>query len=789
MDFRAQRRSVRLKISCALAFGFVALSCSPSSNRISSPRLRGAASSTQPCPNSAKAKEQQAESNPSALSLPMPSISEISIRKAGGFLLTEGFGVEAGLESHKSIVTFSDGREKLTGNPKGMIDVLNIPACTEARPSMDAVTLKRCISRASWEDLSLSENRSQRDKLLSEPWAPRRVFKKCTASLTVDGHDFGDALSSGRLSGLQRLRVWTAEHCYQSSYARNVHLFLPSHEVVDEKLGVKGYVSLPLHKVDGIEFSRAVLAKGSGGGRAGDPDLTKKMFILRSMDGRSAETYQAAVRDGCLLKERPVSAESPFAKSKFVDCFTTADLATFKASVDLDDLSRSSFKEPLSQQTLAEARRQLVLDVLKKEKNRYNALQNANTSPVVQDLLKFLKVGADLFGFGELLISQLDGLGHARRFEAMLREQSEFSINSLSDLGDFESDFRTYKFDASELNFLERQFDELTRSFVPGADDLTCGLLRRCPSFVMSPLHTVELEARFYQPIKDLKTFGKMMLGKTLLTAINPNMDEAHPLKLRPTDSEAQTSTKLGAIYTRITFETVLLRTEPFEEVPFYNQVSKAFQQALKLVCPSPEFANQIVPVFLNRASVRNPLMFRQFGLLGPGLLKIMPIVGADAATGVGFSAGMCGNKASVVANLGDLETRTGGAQIPRESVVAIDADDALLCLPVRSVDNKFVANPACSEEQRLEAPFTYLGKRNVYRFEGATLNAANVVGPSDSGTLWTFLGIPAFALTSHNGELVNGVVFDDMPDINTIDPDRGAVAAGPQGGPNETCQ
>jgi hypothetical protein len=81
------------------------------------------------------------------------------------------------------------------------------------------------------------------------------------------------------------------------------------------------------------------------------------------------------------------------------------------------------------------------------------------------------------------------------------------------------------------------------------------------------------------------------------------------------------------------------------------------------------------------------------------------------------------------------------------------------------------------------------MGRRVVYRFEAASREEADVVSPSDSGALWTFLGIPAFAITSHNGELTNGVVFDDIPDINTIDPDRGAVAAGPQGGPNETCQ
>jgi len=34
---------------------------------------------------------------------------------------------------------------------------------------------------------------------------------------------------------------------------------------------------------------------------------------------------------------------------------------------------------------------------------------------------------------------------------------------------------------------------------------------------------------------------------------------------------------------------------------------------------------------------------------------------------------------------------------------------------------------------------------------------------------------LPALTLSSHNGELTNGAVFPDMPDINTADPDAAA--------------
>ncbi len=769
----------------SVAFVFVA-ACSPSSNRISSPRLRGAAAA-KPCPNSANNSTTQPVNDGSALALVLAPESSPSIRKAGGYILTEGFGIKAGLESQKSRVTYSSGDEAQLGNPKGIMDVLNIPACTEPRPSIDERTLRRCVSRLSWEELNLPSEQATLSKILSSPWEPRKTFKQCTASVTIDGHDFGDLLSSNRSSGIQRIRVWTAEHCYQSSYAQNVHLLLPTADLPELKDIRTRYLSVPLTQVDGIEFSRAMIAKNGGGGMAADSNLATKMFLLRSMDGRTSQSYADAVVKGCLLRQRELGAESPFAKSKFVDCFTTADLATFKASINLADLSGNPLRESVSGTSLADARRVLVRDILQKEKKRYDALQNA-ASPMVQGLLSVLKVSADFFGFGELFISQMDGIAHSRRVESMLHEQQEFSISTLADLGSFAPDFRMYQYDASNVNYFELGF-KLLRTLGPNTADLGCSLLSVipglpvCPAYVMSPLHTVELESRYYQPIRDLKTYMKLMLGKLIVTSLNPQMSDSHPLKIKPADDEVVVSTKMGAIWTRLSFESALMRAEPFAEVPAYNSLGKAFQQLLKVTCPSAEFANQLVPVFLNRRDKVGQSVFASFGLLGPGTLKIMPIVGTDVGDTAGFRTDVCGGgRASVVPGLGAFVPR-GGVALPLESTVAIDVDDKLLCLPVDGNENL-----ECSAEGRRNAAINYMGRRVVYKFEGAEPNPANVVGPTDSGTLWTLLGLPAFALTSHNGDLVNGVVFDQIPDINTIDPDRTAPATDAQGNPIGTC-
>jgi len=759
-------------------------SCSPSSNRISSPRLRGAAAA-KPFPNAANNTTTKPVNDGSALALATVAPPPPTIRKAGGFILTEGYGIEAGLDSQKSRITFSSGKDEQLGNPKGLIEVLNIPYCTEPQPSIELSTLKRCVSRASWD--ALEKDSIARNKILSTPWAPRKIFKQCTASVTIDGHDFGGALESGSTTGIQRVRVWTAEHCYQASYVKNVHMFFSAAEVLDGQTAANKYVSVPLHTVDGLEFSKAIVGK-NGDGSATDPNRDRKLFILRSMDGRSSDSYDKSVIGGCLRRDSVEASNpnSPFKQSKFVDCFTTADLATFKASIDLSRLSDNPFKESVSKRPLAELRRALLQDVVAKEKNRYVALQSAG-SPLVQGVLSALRTSADFFGFAELFVSQMDGLGHSRRVEAMRYEQKSFPFNTLDDLGIFAEYFRAYQYDVSNVNTFELAF-KLARGLGTRTVDLGCSILSVipglpiCPPFVMSPQQTVDLESRYYQPVKDLKTYLKLMLAKFYSSAANPQMSDDHPLKIQPADDEVAVSAKLGAIWTRLSFESALMRKEPFEEVSAYNTIGKAFQQILNITCPSTEFANQLFPVFLNRENASGRKVFGQFGILGPGMLKIMPIVGEDVGSISGFNTAACGGRLSIVKSLGSFVSR-GGVSLPLESTVAIDVDDKLLCLP----SSANITNE-CSEEDRRQAALNYMSRRVIYKFEGAQENTANVVGPTDSGTLWTFLGFPAFALTSHNGELINGVVFDQIPDINTIDPDQAAPATDAQGNPVGTC-
>jgi len=507
------------------------------------------------------------------------------------------------------------------------------------------------------------------------------------------------------------------------------------------------------------------------------------------MDGRSAESYKSSVLEGCLLKKRQLAATSPFKQSRYVDCFTTADVATFKAGIDLSNLSENPFNESFDGKSLAEVRRAVLKDVLAKEKNRFDTLQKGS-NPFVDGIVQIIGGVIDVFGFAEFVVSQMDGIGHSRRVEAMDYEQAEFSISSLDDLGSFSENFRTYRYDAASASYFELFF-KLTNSFGPAGGQIGCivagglnsigGILPSCPPYVLSPQHAVELEARYYQPVKDVKTFTKLLLGKFLVTSINPEMSDAHPLKIKPTDDNFVVTTKFGAILTRLLFESALLRDEPFAEVREYNELGKTFQQFLRATCPSAEFANQTFPVLINRKN-KGQLFFMQTEVLGPGQLNLMPIVGTDVGNSESFNTSAACKSAAVLPRLGALVPR-GGNSVPTEPTVAIDVDDKLLCLPVDGNEN-----PECSVEGRRNAATNYMGRRVIYKFEGAQPNPANIVGPTDSGTLWTFLLLPAFALTSHNGELVNGVVFDQIPDINTIDPDQAAPATDAQGNPIGTC-
>ncbi|MEY2986730.1 MAG: hypothetical protein RJB13_251 [Pseudomonadota bacterium] len=786
------------------AAALVVVSCSPSSKRIPSPRVRGAAA--QPCPNSANNTTTKSVNDGSALNLDPTFAQGAILRKAGGYILTEGFGIETGLDSHKSRITFSSGAKEIIGNPKGLIEVLNIPACTEGRPAIDKETLERCLSRASWEELNSIKEKETYTKILNSPWSPRKIFKQCTASVTIDDHDFGDKLALDKTSGFQRLRVWTAEHCYQQSYAKSVHLFLPTAGVIDKTVSGSNYISLPLHSVDGIEFSRSVVTKNGGGGRRNDPNLDKKMFILRSMDGRSADTYQTTILNGCLLKGRSPDPNSPFSKSKYIDCFSNADLATFKAGVDLGRLDEV-FNESIPPKQLSDVRRTLLKSIVEIEKKRFELIRAAEkrsesfrlTDQLVKDflfnilsrvLIAVLGELDDVFGLSALFVSQMDGISQARRLEAIQYEKTKFNIENPEALGSFKDDLSSG-----------------TRAFSGNLiDSVSClfGGVLSCNQGTMDPPSTAKLEEDFggvrstgglLERLK-LKTKIKLNLAKIIVSIMNSKMNDKHPLKVLPTDDEVQVSNKLGAVWTRLLFESSLMQSEPFADAPGYAEIAESLQDVITLLCPSSGAVDAVFPVFMNREISESPIngrkTFWQFGLLGPGTLNIMPIVGTKVSSDVGFKGSLCEKRAKIYPSPIDFANAlvpSGITTLPRETIVAIDVDKELLCLPIAGPnEGEFIENPNCTLEQFKQAAIKFMGRRVVYKFEGATQRPTNVLGPTDSGTLWTLMGLPAFALTSHNGELINGVVFDQIPDINTIDPDQAAPATDAQGNPVGTC-
>jgi hypothetical protein len=283
----------------------------------------------------------------------------------------------------------------------------------------------------------------------------------------------------------------------------------------------------------------------------------------------------------------------------------------------------------------------------------------------------------------------------------------------------------------------------------------------------MSPPDTAQLEEMEMGKSINLQAYFSKRLQVLLLGLGNSKLPEGHPLKILASDNDSLANMKMGAVWTRVMFEAATLRKNPFSESVFYGGLSSFFQQTLQATCPSAEFAGQLFPVFANLVT-KNGLAFGKASLLGGGAnLKILPVVRPGDSIPE-FVAASCGSGTSIVRDLGAGQM-IGSYFVPNEAVVGLDVDNSALSLPAE------------------KAAYEYMAGRVAYRYEGASGDSPSLVSPSDSGMGWTFLGFPSFALSSHNGNLTNGVVFTEMPDINTPDPDAG-VAVDSQGRPIINC-
>lgn len=145
------------------------------------------------------------------------------------------------------------------GNRLGYVEVLNIPYCTQtvSLKSDSELWINRCLNQE-WKE-RFKDDASAKSEFMSQFRRPTEVHKRCTASFTIDPEDLKVE------NNKYRVRVWTAEHCYQPAYSTNVVLQLYHKQ---ENGGV--YVPLLMNEPDGKVWRDKVLAVGGGGGAAND---------------------------------------------------------------------------------------------------------------------------------------------------------------------------------------------------------------------------------------------------------------------------------------------------------------------------------------------------------------------------------------------------------------------------------------------------------------------------------------------------------------------------------------
>jgi len=668
-----------------------------------------------------------------------------------------------------------------------VIDVLNIPYCTAAKPRVTEEQLKSCVSRSVWEIFQNEKNTAAKIKVLNSPWSPKSYYKNCTAQVTVDE---GDREAK---NGMQRVRLWTAEHCYQASYATDVVAHMSTAMGSAGKATDASYISLPLNQVDGMEYAKRVVSHNGSGDR-NDTLLRHKIFILRSLDGRSADTYARSLTQGCLKNIETLPTGIPSTRFKNVDCFTTADLATFKASISLLALSdRGAGKirpeeKAFSADKLQSNRRSAIARIIKLDKQRSNLLEstaqafNVNLKFSFTDSIWFVR---RIVSFEQMITAQMDGVQASRRYEAMeyeLSEQRKSGQEVLSSPQQLQS-LQNY-FKEVNVGILTKDFDLLT-----GADAATdlmqCHTLLFQPpsaailgtrfivksitggdyecSYKLAPPDTARFEEYLVGVNKNFEEFVAQRAQVFLLSRLgNKTLPDSHRLKIFSTDSDSLASLKMGASITRTMFDSATLRKNPWADAPegnVYRKFAETAQTLMKQGCRYSGFLSRAFPVYAN-ISTPGGLMFLKHPLLPVGVgaitnpIVIYPIV-AGRFGSAEFDSSICGQEARVGFQPSEGKVFAGGVFKPKSSAIGLETDESVLNLaPER-------------------AAYEYMARRVVYRFESS--EETRKVFPSDSGMGWTFLGFPSFALSSHNGELTNGAVFPDMPDINTADPDAAA--------------
>jgi len=768
----------------ALGAALVASACSPSPSNAVGPGLRKA-SAQAPCSKSKNG--QKLTGSELNLSEGSRAIAKQAEPSTGGYISIRFYGISTQEKLFKNPIQTAIDKDVEFGNPLGVVDVLNIPYCTTAAPRITEARLKSCVSRKAWE--VFASNTELKERVTRSEWSPKLQYKRCTAMVTLDEDD------AQPRNGIQRVRFWTAEHCYQPSYATEVIFHLSSSENAVNAASNSRYVTLPVPQVDGIEYVKKVVSK-DGSGNQSDALLRQKLFILRSLDGRSAETYNLALNQGCLKNGSAVFPSQSARKIRYVDCFTTADIATFKASIAINRLGEVETEKLLPSERKLNA--DTLRDLRREALNRLVELDRKRPA-VVESLLRQLGINAKIdfsrsvpfvrrvFSMSQMVTAQLDGIQTSRRIEAMNYEQKEQEKSgqeiflSHTQLGGVQNQFKQvdFKFDDSDMDSeqipqkLISQFLCHQRIFDAGiAGNLLSGFL--CP-FKMAPPDTAQLEEFTLGVSPNLENYVAQRAQVFFLVKLgNRALPDNHPFKILPTDSDSLANIKMGAAWTRTIFEAATLRVNPWSEVPegsFWRETTNTFKLIFKVACPvSGVLLNSWFPAYSN-LKIGKSTTFSGVPFSSSNEAVFIFPFGKNGLGSANFESPKCRTlkkllQPPVLLSKTD-NTINAEVAIPVSPALGVDSDDT------------FINSGSDS------AAYEYMARRLIYRFEG--IEEKREVVPTDSGTTWSLLGLPALTLSSHNGELTNGAVFPDMPDINTADPDA-AAPVDAQGRPIVGC-
>ncbi|MEY3901360.1 MAG: hypothetical protein RL189_666 [Pseudomonadota bacterium] len=689
------------------------------------------------------------------------------------------------------------GVDNVAGNPNGVVEVLQIPYCVAsgAFESSPDTWIDRCLNARDQKTLENAQDPTVKPRLieaLKRERAPKRLTKVCTANFSMDYDDVMNGTPK------PRVRVMTAEHCYQPSYHDGVTLqvFLPqekSKALFSAKRGL--YIPIKIDS-DGGVWRKKVLAVGGGGGAAGDAKLREKILLLRSMDGRTSDLYRSTFEKYCLAK--PGAAFLPkFSDGKpasIFDCYAMTDISTFKGTVDLaHDIPFRIRGETNDKSERRSAARKAAFDFIAEESKKGNNTDvdnffAANFPDPIRKQITVNKFSNSLY----------DGLLHARRMRAFAEELggskpdlssfSEYFVSPKTDVTKF--DFSTPEATTKTLtelaqvltgadkiiNSLNSAFCRVTGSGVPSIPIFGGSASQDCMAD-FAPPDTARLEdiALNRQSSKDpLEFLGKRL--NVLIAAIinNGGIDASYPLYISPTDSAFRANLKVLAMSYTLFLDIAMYHKNPGRNTSLIVQgAARGLQNFLKATCAAETVGPRLFPIFGNvrlkddlfkRWSTVLPIKLNDPSKSSSSKLIIVPIDVRDLSdyqpsgcreTGIAPNLGVAKDRKDVNGNM---------VYLPSDTVYGVYVNDGAL----GSV-NKQPSGPG--EKTVDEKLVDYLSSRVVMKFEGSDGESFQVAGHSDSGALLSLMGLPAFVLSAALGVPINGVILAEPPELNDPNP------------------